>query len=520
MFLWRISYLLATCAGINYLFWLYGVLDWRTWFLAIPFFLCELWFIINFLCTGTLAFARETRKNWRYDKAISPLPCIGVLIPVCGEVKEIVGATIDSALAIAYTGNIKIFVTDDKSSDEIRDLARQKGVVYITHPPHNEVKAGNMNRALPEIKKIIPDIQWLLVIDSGDIVRPDILEHSVRYFSEERIGFVQVQRKFDMKNNLPSDTGYFYDVIIPKRDRCDAMFSCGSGAFWKIEALMDLGGFSTWNIVEDYTTSYELQRKGWHGRYVLQPLHIGIPAPDIIGLMRQRYQWACDALRLAFWKRPLLDKTISLPIRWAYMEVAASYFLAFPVFVIRTMPLVVLWFDFPLFNLLEWPLDYWVYFAPFFCARVLSDFTEFLAQKTLFFRLWVKQLCLHEGLIPLYMMAVIQTFAHGPEKKPRYHVTPKTSDTRFQLYAVRFQIGWFCINLLTMAYGYNYHPTNPWLITATIWLLYSSLLLMPFISAATATMYRGFRICWNLTLLTAWLGGLLVLILELMKYFN
>lgn len=519
MLLWRTSYLVTVCAGINYLFWLYGVLDWHVWFLAIPFFICELWFIINFLCTGTLAFARETRKHWHSGTTASPLLEVAVLIPVCGEAKEIVGATIDSALAISYAGNLKIFVTDDKSSDDIKNLALQKGVIYLTHPPHEEAKAGNMNRALPEIMKMLPAVQWLLVIDSGDIVRPDILEHAVPYFSEERVGFVQVQRRFDM-NNLPSDTGYFYDVIIPKRDRCDAMFSCGSGAFWKIEALMELGGFSTWNIVEDYTTSYELQKKGWHGRYVLKPLHIGIPAADINSLIRQRYQWACDALRLAFWKNPLLDKTLSLPIRWAYVEVAASYLLAFPVFVIRTIPLVVLWFDFPLFHLLQRELDYWVYFAPFFGARVLCDFTEFFAQKTPFCRLWGKQLSLHEGLIPLYIMAVIQTFAHGPEKKPRYQVTPKKADTRFQLYAVRFQIVWFCLNLLTILYGFQYHSTNPWLITATIWLLYSSLLLMPFISAATATMYRGFRICWNTTLITAWLGGLSVLALELIKYFN
>lgn len=511
MLLWRVAYALTIFAGINYLWWLYGALDWSIWFLAPLFFTCEFLFMVQFLNTVMLVYSSSS-KSARDESQV--LARIAVIIPVCGEGEESVRVSLDSVLAISYpSADMKIFITDDRGDEKIKMLAEERGVMYHTHPRHNEAKAGNLNRVL----KII-DTEWILVIDTGDVIEPDIISQVGPFFTEVGVAFIQVQRRFDDKGSgLPSDTRFFYDVIMPRRDRCNAIFACGSGAFWRVSALRALGGFSSWNIVEDYTTSYLLQTRGLHGRYVLNPLHIGTVAPNIRLLFRQRYQWACDSLRLLFWRNPLLCSTLNWTIRMAYAETALCYLFVFPMVAIRLAPVVIVFANLSLFNEGARGWTYWIYFMPLFCGRVLTDWTEFHLYKTPFFYWW-KQAFMHEGLSLLYMWATVKTLVYGRSRKPPYRVTPKDAQQGFFPYTVGFQIGLFMADLVAVVYAFYTRPLDPWLLTLTIWLLYGSLLLLPFIASAAATANPWLRRCWRGVLLVAWLGGCSVLVRECIEY--
>ena len=63
------------------------------------------------------------------------------------------------------------------------------------------------------------------------------------------------------------------------KDTDNAAFSCGSGVIYRRKALEEIGGFSTWNLVEDVHTSMLLHDRGWRSIYYNYPLTKGT-APD------------------------------------------------------------------------------------------------------------------------------------------------------------------------------------------------------------------------------------------------
>ena len=120
-------------------------------------------------------------------------------------------------------------------------------------------------------------------------------------------------------------------------DDRDNALSCGSGVLYRRAALADVGGFTTWNVVEDLTTSYDLHSKGWRSFYYPHPLSRGLAPADVWGVYRQRSQWALDTMRLFFWDNPLFKRGLRGATRISYGVIPLSYLSAgfvFPLFFI------------------------------------------------------------------------------------------------------------------------------------------------------------------------------------------
>ena len=90
----------------------------------------------------------------------------------------------------------------------------------------------------------------------------------------------------------------FFDVVQAGFDAVNSVISCGSGVMYRRAALESIGGFATWNLVEDYTTAYELANAGWKTYYYPYSLAIGLVPGDVRGVMHQRHQWALDTMRV------------------------------------------------------------------------------------------------------------------------------------------------------------------------------------------------------------------------------
>lgn len=126
------------------------------------------------------------------------------------------------------------------------------------------------------------------------------------YFLEnERLGFVQTPKEALAPRNDPFGTRdrMFDDVVQVGRNGFGAAFACGSGVLWRIQAVRAIGGFSTWNVVEDLTTSYYLHAAGWELEYHDEVMSIGLAPDDIPGLLKQRGTWAVDSWRLFLFKK-------------------------------------------------------------------------------------------------------------------------------------------------------------------------------------------------------------------------
>lgn len=112
-----------------------------------------------------------------------------------------------------------------------------RGAVWDGHPRHS--KAGNLNNAL-----MATSGEFLLVLDADQVPAPQILDHTLGYFSDQRVALVQTPQHFGnvtASDPLGSQAELFYGPIQQGKDGWNAAFFCGSNAVLRREALMQLG---------------------------------------------------------------------------------------------------------------------------------------------------------------------------------------------------------------------------------------------------------------------------------------
>jgi cellulose synthase (UDP-forming) len=209
------------------------------WWISIPLVIAETYSLVDVLLFGL--------TMWRSGQRIPPPPAkagltVDVFITTYNESVDIVRKTSIAARAITYPH--KTWILDDGARAEMRELASQIEVGYITRsddwknrPRH--AKAGNLNNAL-----MTTDGEFLLVLDSDQVPNPEILDHILGYFEDEKVAFVQTPQVFEnvpSGDPLGSQAPLFYGPIQQGKDGWNAAFFCGSNAVLRREALMQLG---------------------------------------------------------------------------------------------------------------------------------------------------------------------------------------------------------------------------------------------------------------------------------------
>ena len=178
------------------------------------------------------------------------------------------------------------------------------GAVYLSRPgkniPNENAKAGNLNFGLAHSHG-----DCVLILDADHVAQPNIVEVLTGYMKFERVAFVQSRQQFVVPEGDPffSSDAVFYGSFLSGCDSTNAAISCGSGVLYRRKALEELGGFATWNLVEDLTTSYELRQAGIPSMCRM-PSITGMAPDTIAGVYRQRRQWALDTIRLCLFGTP------------------------------------------------------------------------------------------------------------------------------------------------------------------------------------------------------------------------
>ena len=114
---------------------------------------------------------------------------------------------------------------------------------------------------------------------------------------------------------------YFYRGLLLSKHACDSVFPCGSGLIWSKQPLEKIGGFPTWNLVEDLYSGYVAMQHGFKGSYLPIVGAIGQTAPeDIPNFYKQLGTWALDTLRIFLWKDPWQVKGLTFQQRMHFTE--------------------------------------------------------------------------------------------------------------------------------------------------------------------------------------------------------
>lgn len=240
MLLLRVIVVLTILLGVNYVAWRWLFsLNWDAWWIAVPLVAAETYSLIDVCLFGMTMWRAKGRPA---PPPPAPDATVDVFITTYNEPIDLVMATALAAQAIRFPH--ETWVLDDGDRAEMRAAAEGAGLGYITRsadwkdrPRH--AKAGNLNNALE-----LTTGEFILILDADQIPRPEILDHTLGYFLDEKVTLVQTPQVFSnvaTGDPLGSQAPLFYGPIQQGKDGWNAAFFCGSNAVLRREALMQLG---------------------------------------------------------------------------------------------------------------------------------------------------------------------------------------------------------------------------------------------------------------------------------------
>ena len=282
---WRIGHTINFTGGLN------TVVSILLLIIELRFFLVVLKDIILYVRLGDNKLSKDnvlTDKD-QYKTAI--------LIPTYKEDCNILIPTITAAKSVKHASSV--WVLDDKDRDDVRKLASNMGVNYLSRSKPVNAKAGNVNNALSEI-----NADFVLIVNADHIVHPEILCKTVPFFENPKVAIVQTPLAFYNVDSFEHTTtlkngqivyenleDMFHRVIQPSRNRFGGAFFAGTNAVLRVSALKEIGGFATETSTEDYLTTLRLMQRGYQMRYVNEVLGLGLAAENYDVYSTQRYRW-------------------------------------------------------------------------------------------------------------------------------------------------------------------------------------------------------------------------------------
>lgn len=417
--------MLTVVTGVAYVAWLASAINWAHPVVGTVFLGAEIG------CLALFVLASAGAWRMRFKPVLAPLAAqpvpVDVLITVCGEPLPVVTRTLEAALAIRWTGGLTVYVLDDKGSPDVEALAEARGGRYVSRAKdgvgNRDYKAGNLNYGLAHSQGT-----YVLTLDADQVPEPTIVERLAPYLTIPRTAFVQSRQSFLVPEGDPfyCQDLVFYNTLQPAFDAHDMVLSCGSGVLYRREALEENGGFATWNLVEDLTTSYELHSRGWKSMYYPYALASGLAPDTVWGVYKQRGQWAFDTMRLFFWRCPLWRRGLSWQKRINYFIIGYSYITA--------------GFIAPLFYL----IPIWTYATGH--SVLIGNELDFALWRTLYFLTmtlamrWLfrhhepgKQFQMLVGLFPVYAWNTIRALGYRT-RKPGYTVNNQSAPRKKRQY--------------------------------------------------------------------------------------
>lgn len=370
---------------------------------------------------------------------------VDIFLTTFDEPTAMIRQNLAAAVAVRYPHST--YLLDDAGRPELQSLARQLGAHYIARPGQEHHKAGNVNYALTR-----SDGDLVAIFDADHRPERDFLDHTVGYFDDPEIGFVQIMITFDndeagLFERASAQTALdYYNIAAVGKDRCAAAGLMGSNAVLRRSALEDIGFYRP-GLAEDLETSLALHAAGWQSAYVRRPLAPGQTPADLPSFMKQQLKWASGVFEAAlrsfrgpFWKLTGLQKLCYLT-RFTYYLLGAM--------VLPNMLAVAATLFWPIFDI-----------ENFTVALLPLTLTAF-ATRTVPLRLWSLQERARKGFLfkgislvasswPAYSLAAVTSLLRRPVP---FVPTPKGADNHLPMWSYLPQT--IMISIMLCAVGWR-----------------------------------------------------------------
>lgn len=294
------------------------------------------------------------------------LPHVTIQLPLFNEA-TVVGRLLEQTAKMAYPrSKLEIQVLDD-STDESRQMARNKVLALAAHAPelpanvrddwrgeldivyiHRVDRTGYKAGALDAGLKVAKG-ELIAVFDAdfvpGETFLADLVPHFV---SDAKVGMVQARW-----GHMNRDLSWLTRVqalmldghhLVENRARAAAgwLFNfSGTGGMWRKAAIDESGGWQHDTLTEDLDLSYRAQMAGWKFVYrenVVTPAEL---PEDVSAFRAQQYRWAKGTVQTArkLMKRVMTAKELTLTQRIEAFFHMTPHF-AYPLMVVLSVLLL------------------------------------------------------------------------------------------------------------------------------------------------------------------------------------
>ncbi len=317
---------LFLCVGLGYLVWRYQTLGQQSLLFSWLLYLAEIY--------GYLTAALHLFMTARLTVRTPPEPARGysvdVLIPTYNEDVELVRKTVLAAVNMDYPHIT--WLLDDGDRAEMRRMAEDLGIRYLTRAENSHAKAGNLNNALQHCTG-----ELIALFDADHAPQRRFLLRTIGYFNDADVAFVQTPQEFFNLDSyqhrlkikgkrLWTEQSLFFKVIQRGKDYWNAAFFCGCSAVIRRSALDRIGGFATETITEDLHTSLKLHKAGYKSVYHDESLAFGIAPGNIAPFLKQRVRWGQGAMQVLRSENIFFTRKLSLAQKLNYLASTMTYF--------------------------------------------------------------------------------------------------------------------------------------------------------------------------------------------------
>lgn len=298
--------------------------------------------------TYRLTFLKDYKLPFKSMDLFRSPPTVDVFISTFNEPVDVLRKTVAGCRSLQYPADkLAIYICDDGNREEVRLLAEEFDVGYLTRESNEHAKAGNLNNAMK-----LTSGEFIMLLDADMIPKSYFLRRTVGYLTNKKVAFVQTPQVFynsdPFQNNLkyfrniPNEQDFFMRFIQAGRASFNVVLHVGTNAVFRRSALESIGGFPTGSITEDLATGIILQAKGYETVFVNEPLVFGMSTDTFGDLVRQRKRWARGNIQVLKKWGPLKLKGLSIPQRLIYFSGILYWFCGLQKLMFIIAPIVFL----------------------------------------------------------------------------------------------------------------------------------------------------------------------------------
>jgi len=263
---------------------------------------------------------------------------------VPGEPFEMLEKTLRAMVAMSYPHTNWCCV--EKGGDpKVEQLCADLGVRYISRVENTNAKAGNINHALQFATGEI-----VVVLDPDHIPAPHFLDEVLPFFTDPKVGFVQVVQAYHNIGNsriakgAAQQTFQFYGPMMMSMQRFGTVQAIGANCSFRREALDDIGGHAP-GLAEDMHTAMLLHARGWLSIYHPVVIARGMVPETLSAYYKQQLKWARGTWELLLTVYPKVFFRLTWRQKLHYLFIPFHYFSGFIVLINLIIPIFCLLTD-------------------------------------------------------------------------------------------------------------------------------------------------------------------------------